>query len=102
MFPRRLPSRNRNFFAYETSEGRRLLRSERLLQSIEQDLLAFGLVHGFRLDHERERGRYCITVNLEASPVRYRRRSFLSETELAYLKSNPLLADLLAAGAWRM
>ena len=99
--PEDLPSRNRAFEYYETPEGRRKLRSKRLLASIERDLLEFGLEHGFRVAEDPERGSFCVTVNLEARPVRYRRTCYLTDDELERLKGNPLLRSKIDAGEWR-
>lgn len=96
-----LPSRNKAFEFYEGPEGRRLLRSKRLLASVERDLLEFGLEHGFRVEENPERGTFCVTVNLEAKPVRYRRTCYLTGDELRRLKRNPVLRTKIDAGEWR-
>lgn len=98
----RLPSRNKGFALYGTPEGRRLLRSKRLLASVEHELLEYGLTHGFRVERDESRGGYNVTVNLEAQATRYRRTTFLNEEEFMYLRSNPALSDLLKSGAWQM
>lgn len=97
-----LPSRNKAYALYNTPEGKRLLRSKRLIASVEQELLEYGLTHGFRVERDESRGGYNVTVNLEAQAMRYRRTTFLNEEEFTYLRSNPALSDLLAAGCWRM
>ena len=98
----KLPSRNKGFALYATPEGRRLLRSKRILASVEHELLEYGRIHGFRVERDESRGGYNVTVNLEAQSMRYRRTTFLNEEEFMYLRSNPALSDLLKAGAWRM
>lgn len=98
----RLPSRNKAFALYNTPEGKRLLRSKRLVASVEHDLMEHGRFHGFRVERDEARGGYNVTIKLEARSLRYQRTTFLNEEEFTYLRCNPALSDLLAAGAWRM
>ncbi len=100
--PDTLPSRNRAFGFYQSPLGRRLLRSRRLLDSIERDLLEHGTRYGFRVFESELPSGFSITIRLSADPHRYRRVSFLSRGEYEFLCRNPSLEPLLRAGRYLM
>ena len=100
--PGDFPSRNRAWGLYESPLGRRMLRSRRLIRSLERDLLDSGRTFGFRVLENTGRGGFEITIRLSCEPETYRRTTFITRAEYGYLLGNPDLEPLLRAGCYLM
>lgn len=96
------PSRNRAFGFYESPLGRRLLRSRRIMRSLERDLVEKGRAFGFRVTENSSRGGFDVTIRLSCEPDTYRRTTFITRAEYEYLLGNPDLEPLLRAGCYLM
>ncbi len=102
MEPGNLPSRNRAWHLYDSPLGRRLLRSRRLVRSLEKDLLDYGRRYGFRVAENPSRSGFDVTIRLTCEPRNYRRTTFITKAEFDYLLGNPEIEPLLRAGCYLM
>ncbi len=88
-------SRNKNFEACETPEGRIRLRSERIVRSLLADILESDGARAVRAWRGASGKGYAVRVELKRSAIRYVRTTYLSAREFGYLKSLPPLGGLL-------
>ncbi len=87
-------SRNKEFDAFETPEGRARLRSERIIHSLIDDILQSegeGLLSACRDGV----GGFVVRVELVRRSIRYNRTTYLSSREFDLLRNVPPVALLI-------